>query len=79
MPGPVNPESMLTMDEMERARGLASSLYQAMLCDLDYAVEGPEEQSELANRERILAVVAWRAATAFEFTSRTVVQNGVGG
>lgn len=79
MPGPVNPESMLTMDEMGRARDLAASLFQSMLADLDYAAEGPDEQSELSAREKVLAVIAWRQAVAFEFTSRIVVQNGVSG
>jgi len=79
MPGPVNPESMLTMDEMGRARDLAVVLYQSMLADLDFTDEGPEEQSELSAREKVLAVIAWRQAVAFEFTSRIVVQNGVGG
>ena len=79
MPGPVNPESMLTLDEMGRARDFASSLYQSLLSDLDYSAEGPEEQSDLADRERVLAVVAWRQAVAFELTSRIIIQNGVGG
>jgi hypothetical protein len=79
MPGPVNPESMLTMDEMARARDLAVSLYQSMLADLDFTEEGPDEQSELSAREKVLAVIAWRQAVAFEFTSRIVAQNGVGG
>ena len=79
MPSPLNGDSMLTMDELARARDLAAVLYQSMLADFDYTTEDAGEPSALAERERVLAVVAWRQAVAFEFTSRVVIQNGASG
>ncbi len=79
MPSPLGGDSMLTLDELARAREFAASLYQSMLADFDYSSEEAGEQSALAERERILSVVAWRQAVAFEFTSRVIMQNGVSG
>lgn len=79
MPSPLNGDSILTADELARARDLAASLYQTMLADFDYTAEDAGESSDLAERERVLAVVAWRQAVAFEFTSRVIAQNGVSG
>ena len=79
-----NHETLLTVDEAERARGMAWERYNAMLSDMDYSEvdlmeDDPSAEDCLAIREGTLAVVAWRQALTFLMTMKSVLQTGVSG
>jgi hypothetical protein len=79
-----NHETLLTLDEADRARSLAWDRYNAMLADMDYSEadlgdDDPDAEDPVAIREGTLAVVAWRQALTFLMTMKSVLQTGVSG